>query len=150
MSKVRVMLTSNRVYLSRAAAGAALLLAATTLTACSSETVEDASTAYCDQVDTLTTELESLRTLVATDATVDELADQRSAVQDAFAATQEAADDLDEAVRSAADDANSSFRSSVGDIPTDVALSEAAGKYDQASEAYLSELASIATEAGCS
>ena len=51
---------------------------------------------------------------------------------------------------SAASSAYDSFEGTVGDIPTDVSVSEAAGQYTDASDAFVTELAAIASEAGCS
>jgi hypothetical protein len=131
------------------AVAATALLATATLTGCSTS-VDDASTDYCENLDTLRGELTSLRALVSTDATVEEVADQRSAVLSAYEDTTAAAEDLDAAVRDAASGAYSSFEDSVGGISTDLPLSEAAGEYTGASDAFLAELGSIADEAGCS
>lgn len=129
---------------------AAGILATTALAGCSTETVDEASSAYCEQIDNLRSELESLRALVATDATVDEVNEQRDAVRDAYDATVSASENLDEAVSNEASGAQDSFEGAVGDIPTDVPVSEAAGQYTEATDAYVTELASIATQAGCS
>lgn len=139
------MITSARLT----ALTAATVLAATALTGCSTS-VDEASTDYCQNLDTLRGELDSLRALVATDATVEEVADQRDVVRAAYEDTTAAADDLDSAVRDAASGAYSSFEGLVGDISTDLPLSEAAGQYTTASDAFLAELTTIADDAGCS
>jgi phage shock protein A len=126
------------------------LLASSTLVGCSSQSVDEASTAYCEQLDALRTEVDSLRALVATDATVAEVTEQRDAVAEAYQATVDAADDLDTTVRDAASGAFDAFQAAVSDIPTDQALSEAASQYTEAGDAFTDELVSIADDAGCS
>ena len=126
------------------------LLASSTLVGCSSQTVDEASTAYCEQLDSLRDEVQSLRALVATDATVDDVTEQRDAVADAYQATVDAADDLDATVRDSASSAIDAFEGAVSDIPTDLSLSEAAGQYTAAGDAFTDQLASIAEDAGCS
>jgi hypothetical protein len=123
----------------------------TTLLGCSSTpTVDEASTQYCDAVTTLQDELGQLKTLVASDATVEEVQTQRDAVRQAFEATTAAGTDLDSAVSDAAASAYATFESSVGSIAGDLPISEAAGEYTTASDALLSEIGTIAEDAGCS
>jgi hypothetical protein len=126
------------------------LLASTTILGCSSQTVDEASTAYCDQLDALRAEVESLRALVSSDATVDEVSEQRDAVADAYQATVDAGDDLGATVKDSASSAFDAFQGAVAGISTDQPLSEAATEYTEAGDAFTDALASIAEDAGCS
>jgi hypothetical protein len=131
---------------SRVAVG--LAAGALLLTGCT-ESVEEASGDFCSNLDTLEAELASLESLVAGDATLDDIDAQREAVRDAYDATAASAGDLDEAVSSEADSAYDSYQDSLGEIPGDASLSEAAPQYAAAAQGYLASLATIAQDAGC-
>jgi hypothetical protein len=132
----------------RAAAALAATTLALTLIGCA-DSVEETSGDYCSDVDTLQSEVASLESLVASDATLDEIDAQREAVSDAYDATTGSAGDLDEAVTSAAESAYGDFQDAVSAIPGDATLSEAAEQYAAASRAYTSSLETIAADAGC-
>lgn len=125
-----------------------LALAALALAGCS-DSVEEASADYCASLDDLNAEVASLRSLVAGDATQEQISDQADSVRGAYEATVAAAGDLDEAVSNEADSAYDTFSSSVDAIAGDATLSEAAAQYSAAAQTYLSSLAGIAQEAGC-
>ena len=129
----------------RMAAGiaAALLMAGCT------ETVEEASGDFCSNLDTLEAEVASLESLVAGDATLDDIDAQRDVVRDAWDAMASSAGDLDEAVSAEADSAYDSYQDALGEIPGDASLTEAAPVYAAAAQAYLADLAGIAVDAGC-
>lgn len=129
---------------------ASLALTTLGLAACSSPTVDEASTGYCDRLDSLGAELATMRELVASDGSVDDLAAQRDVVREAYLAAQEAGDTLGSAVSDAADTAAATFEDALDAIPGDASLSEAAAAYATAADAYVAELASIGSEAGCS
>ena len=99
-------------------------------------------------MDTLQSEVASLESLVASDATLDEIDAQREAVSEAYDATAGSASDLDEAVASAAESAYGDFQDAVSAIPGDATLSEAAEQYAAASRAYTASLATIAADGG--
>ena len=130
--------------------GAVLLgaAAALVLTGCS-QSVDEASSDYCANLDTLNSELASLDTLVTGDATVEEIEDQVSAVESAADDVESSGGDLDSAVSDAADSAASDFDAAVGEISGDASLSEASADYEAAVASYINSLASIADEAGC-
>lgn len=109
------------------------------------ESVEEASDNYCSSLESLDSAVVDLRALVAGDATVEEVHDQKTAIQDAYQQTVDAASDLDEAVSNESERAYDSFQDAVDAIP----VSEAAAQYTAAAEAYLALLANIAVEAGC-
>lgn len=125
------------------AAAGALLLAGCT------ESVEDASSGFCSNLDTLEAELASLESLVVGDATLDDIDAQREVVRDAYDAAASSAGDLDEAVSGEADSAYDSYQDAVDAVPGDATLSEAAPQYASAAQGYLASLATIAVDAGC-
>lgn len=125
-----------------------LVVAALALGGCS-DTVEEASADYCTSLDDLNAEVASLRSLVAGDATQEQVSDQAEAVRGAYDATVTAAGNLDEAVSNEASSAYDTFSSTVEAIPDDSTLSETADQYSAAAQTYLDSLASIAQEAGC-
>lgn len=129
-------------------AGAVGVSAALALAGCT-ESVEEASADYCSSIETLESELESLRSLVGGDGTLDDIEAQRDAVGEAFDASAEAAGDLEESVSAAASSANEEFQDAVAAIPGDATLTEAAGQYAAAARQYLASLATVASDAGC-
>lgn len=115
-----------------------------------SDSVSSASDEYCSSVGELRTQISSLGSLVGGDTTSEQVHEQRDAVEHAYRATVDAAGDLDEAVSSEAQIAYDTFQSSVGDIPDDATLGETATQDASAAQTYLSSLANVAQEAGCS
>ena len=79
---------------SRVAVG--LAAGALLLTGCT-ESVEEASGDFCSNLDTLEAELASLESLVAGDATLDDIDAQRAVVRDAYDATAASASVADDA-----------------------------------------------------
>lgn len=134
----------------RLAAAGIATLALTGLAGCTSPTVDEASADYCERLETLQDELMTMRDVVTSDGTVDDLAAQRDVVREAYQATQEAADELAGTVASSADEAAATFEDAIDAIPGDASLSEAAGAYSAATEAYIEDLAGIASDADCS
>ena len=136
-------LGSTRVRMAGGVAAVALLLAGCT------ETVDEASGDFCSNLDTLEAELASLESLVAGDASLDDIDAQREVVRDAWDAAASSAGDLDEAVSAEADSAYDSYQDALSEIPGEATLSEAAPVYAAAAQAYLASLAGIAVDAGC-
>ena len=123
---------------------------ALSLSACSSESTEDANAAYCSASAEVQSEVAALGALVTSDATVDQVQEQREAVADSVEKAGEAAEDLADSVKdeiSAADDA---FTDAVNAISGDATVSEAAGEYQAAIQAWDAAVLSIRTEVGCS
>ena len=136
-------LGSTRARMAAGVAAVALLLAGCT------ETVDDASGDFCSNLDTLESEVASLESLVAADATLDDIDAQREIVRDAWDSVASSAGDLDEAVSAEADSSYDSYQDALGEIPGDATLTEAAPVYAAAAQAYLASLAGIAVDAGC-
>ena len=124
------------------------LAAALVLGGCS-ESVEEASGDFCSSLDTLDAELESLESLVAGDATLDDLEAQRDVVSDAWQDAADNAGTLDEAVSTEADSAYGTFQDAIDAIPGDATVTEAAAQYAAAVRAHVADLATIAVDAGC-
>ena len=133
----------SRSTIAVAVAAGALLLAGCT------ESVEDASGDYCSNLDSLQAELAALESLLAGDATLDEINEQREVVRDAFDATAASAGDLNEAVSGEADSANDSYPDAYAGVPGHATHSEAGPQYASAVQGYPPSLATIADDAGC-
>lgn len=140
---MRIPTRSARARMAVGLAAGALLLAGCT------ESVEEASGDFCANLDTLEAELASLESLVAGDATVDDIEAQKEVVRDAYDAAEASAGELDEAVSNDAEAAYDSYEDAVSEIPGDATLSEAAPQYASAVQAYVASLATIAVDAGC-
>ena len=138
-------MTKKAMLSSAAAAGLVLSLGA-----CSSEDTTDANAAFCDSAANLSTQVDSLASMVTGGtATVEQIQDQRQQVKDAAAEVKSNAEDLNSAVQSDVDSANEAFDSSVGDIPTDQSLKQAAPAYASAVSAYETSIQSINSTVGC-
>jgi hypothetical protein len=129
------------------AAGVAVT-AASALVGCS-ESVEEAGGDFCSNLDTLEAELASLESLVAGDATLDDIEAQRDVVADAWQDVEDSAGSLDEAVSNEADSAYDAYQDALGAVPGDATVTEAAPQYAAAVQAYVADLATIAVDAGC-
>jgi len=119
------------------------------LAACSSDSVEDSSAEFCNDLTTLEAEVTSMKSLVASNATLEQIQDQEDVVADAWSDVRDSAENLNSAVSDDAESAADDFQSALGDIPGDATLTEAAPQYDAAVEAYLQSLAGISSEADC-
>lgn len=130
------------------AAGVGLVLS---LTACSSESTEDANATYCEKQAQLRSEVDGLRSLIASsDATVDQVREQREAIADALAEAQSAAEGLADSVREDVEAADDTFTSAIDAIPGDASLATAAQDYTVAIQAWDASVDSIRAEVGCS
>lgn len=130
-----------------AVAGVGLALS---LAACSSESTEESNATYCEKQAKAQSEVAALRSLITSgDATVEQVQDQRTAIQDALADAQSAAGDLGDSVRSDIEAADNTFSDSVDAIPGDASLATAATDYAAAIQAWDSSVESIRTEIGC-
>lgn len=123
---------------------------ALSLSACSSESTEDTNAAYCSASAEVQSEVAALGALVTGDATVDQVQEQKEAIADAVEKSSDAAQDLGDSVKgdiSAADDA---YNDALDAIPGDATVSEAAGAYEAAIQAWDVAMLSIRSEVGCS
>lgn len=136
--------------ITRIAAAVACISLAVSLSACSStEDAADANEAFCTSVATVQTEVATLKALVATDATVEDVQDQRDAVAKAVADAGDEIEGLADSVKAEVETANEAFADAVDAIPTDVPLSEARAQYNAAVLAWDKAILSIRTEVGC-
>ena len=117
-----------------AAAGLALSLGACSS---SSEDTADASQAFCDDAANLATQVSSLKTMVTGGtATVDQIQEQRDAVNSAAQDMSDSASDLEGAVKTQIDEADQAYTSAVNAIPTDQTLKQSAPAYIAAVDYY--------------
>lgn len=134
----------------RAAAVVAGLGLALTLSACSSsKDTTDANAAYCASSATVQSEMAKLKTLVAGNATIEEINDQRKVVADAVEQASQDADDLADEVASDVIAADQAFDDAINDIPEDATLAEARAPYQAAIDAWNASIASIRSDLGC-
>lgn len=137
-------------FAKRAAVAVAGLGLALSLTACSSndDTTEN-NASYCAASATLQTEIAELKTLITSNATVDQINDQRKVVAEALADADEAAEDVADSVRAEIIAADKAFDEALEDIPNDATLAEAKAPYQAAIDAWNASMASIRSELGC-
>jgi len=133
---------------------AALMLAglglAVSLTACSSnDDTTETNAEYCAASATVQSEVAKLKTLVTSNATIDEINDQKQAVATALAQADDAADGVAESVRTDIIAADKAFDEAIDDIPNDATLAEAKAPYQAAIDAWNASMASIRSELGC-
>jgi hypothetical protein len=132
------------------ALGTAVLVMAFALAGCSSGgTVQEATQEYCTALSDVSAEVEQMRDLAASDATVAEFDDQRMQLREAQDALQEQRSDVKDALNDRIDDLRGSFEDAVDQIPGDATLSEAAAAYQDAAQEYLEGLQDLFTESGC-
>lgn len=103
----------------------------------------------CSDLDALGSELTSLGRLVVRDATRDEIEAQSDAVRTAGEAVADSARSFEAAVSDEADRAHQTYQDAIDDIPDDATVSEQVEQYGSAVRTYVSELATIASDAGC-
>ncbi len=135
-----------------ALAGIGLVLS---LSACSTssdaaeETAAD-NAAYCQASATAQSEAAALKSLVTSDATLDQIQEQKDTLVDAVESAQEAAADLADSVRNQIEIADDEFNDAIEAIPSDATLSEAVQVYQSALAAWDVALLSIRADVGCS
>jgi hypothetical protein len=128
----------------------ALLFAVVALvaTACS-DSVEDATDAYCDDLSALSTALGEVSTLNAS-STVDDVQNVADNISDAYDDVVSSAANVDDAVTSEIDSARSDFQSSVSSISSDASVSEALTDLQTAGQTYAAAVQSTLSKVDCS
>ena len=124
---------------------------ALSLSACSSDDdTAETNAQYCTSSAAAQAEVAELRTLVTGgEATIDDVKAQVESIGTAAATAAEDAADLADAVKADIKAADDAFDEAIAAIPGDATLSEAAGAYQAAMDAWDAAMASIRTEAGC-
>jgi hypothetical protein len=117
-------------------------------TACSSS-VEDATEAYCDDLEALGTALGEVSSLSAT-SSVDDVQDVADDISDAYDDVVSSAADVDDAVTSEIDSARSDFQSSVSAISSDSSVAEALTDLQTAGQTYAAAVQSTLSKVDCS
>ncbi len=128
---------------------------ALSLSACSSasdaaeETAQD-NAVYCQSAAEAQAEIAALESLIASDATLDQVRDQRDKAVAALKTARDDADDLAESVRNQIDIADEAFDDAMATIPGDATVSQAAAAYNEAIKAWNAALLGIRSDVGCS
>ena len=131
-----------------AAAGATGAVLALLVAGCS-QSLDEATAEYCNDLDALRAEAAQFQELVAGNATVAEITAQARAVSDAYQEVRAAGQDVGQAISEQVDDAYSAYQDQVDQIPADTSLSDAVPQYGDAVEGYLDQLAEISNDVGC-
>lgn len=117
-------------------------------TACS-DSVEDATDAYCDDLSTLASALGEVSSLSAT-STVDDVQDIADDISDAYDDVVSSAANVDDAVTSEIDSARSDFQSSVSSISSDSSVADALADLQTAGQTYAAAVQSTLSKVDCS
>jgi hypothetical protein len=123
-------------------------VAALALAACSTS-VEDATAAYCDDLEALASSLGSVSSLSAS-SSIEDFEDTADAIGDAFDDVKSSAADVDGAVTDEIDSARSDFRDAVGDISDSDSLADGIAGVQAAATAYVDAVASTISKVDCS
>jgi ABC-type transporter Mla subunit MlaD len=123
-------------------------VAALALAACSSS-VEDATEAYCDDLETLAGAIASVNSLSAT-SSVDDFQDTADDISDAFDDVRSSAADVEGAVTDEIDSARSDFRDAVEDIDSSESLAAGIENVQAAAVAYVDAVNATLAKVDCS
>jgi Iap family predicted aminopeptidase len=123
-------------------------VAALALTACSSS-VEDATEAYCDDLETLAGAIASVNSLSAT-SSVDDFQDTADDISNAFDDVRSSAADVEDAVTDEIDSARSDFRDAVEDIDSSESLAAGIENVQAAAVAYVDAVNATLAKVDCS
>ena len=130
-----------------AVAGLGLALS---LSACSSESTEEANAAYCEASAAALVEYAQLKTLITSgDATLDQVNEQREVIAEANEEVQSKAENLADSLQDQIREANEAFDDAIDQIPGDSTIPEAANAYNAAVDAWDLAIAGISSEVGC-
>lgn len=117
-------------------------------TACS-DSVEDATDAYCDDLSALSSALGEVSTLNAS-STVDDVQKVGDDISDAYDDVVSSAANVDGAVTSEIDSASSDFQSSVSSISSDSSVADALSDLQTAGQAYTTAVQNTLSQVNCS
>jgi Iap family predicted aminopeptidase len=123
-------------------------VAALALAACSSS-VEDATEAYCDDLETLAGAIASVNSLSAT-SSVDDFQDTADDISNAFDDVRSSAADVEDAVTDEIDSARSDFRDAVEDIDSSESLAAGIENVQAAAVAYVDAVNATLAKVDCS
>jgi hypothetical protein len=123
-------------------------VAALALAACSSS-VEDATEAYCNDLETLAGAIASVNSLSAT-SSVDDFQDTADDISNAFDDVRSSAADVEDAVTDEIDSARSDFRDAVEDIDSSESLAAGIENVQAAAVAYVDAVNATLAKVDCS
>ncbi len=123
-------------------------VAALALAACSSS-VEDATEAYCNDLETLAGAIASVNSLSAT-SSVDDFEDTADDISNAFDDVRSSAADVEGAVTDEIDSARSDFRDAVEDIDSSESLAAGIENVQAAAVAYVDAVNATLAKVDCS
>lgn len=125
-----------------------VVVATLALSACSSS-VEDATEAYCDDLETLAGAIASVNSLSAT-SSIEDFQDTADDISDAFDDVRSSAADVEGAVTDEIDSARSDFRDAVDDIDDSDSLSAGIADVQAAAVAYVDAVNATLAKVDCS
>ena len=126
----------------------ALVAAAALVVAACSSGLDSATKEYCDDLATLQTSIEKVQDL-SVDSTVDDVADIRDGIADAYIAVAESAVNLDDALTEEIVTAQQDFDAAIEAIPGDASLGDAVDDLKAAQTDYVTALKNTMSKLSC-
>jgi|GEM_PF-6372380 len=126
----------------------ALVAAAALVVAACSSGLDSATKEYCDDLATLQTSIEKVQDL-SVDSTVDDVADIRDGIADAYIAVAESAVNLDDALTEEIVTAQQDFDAAIEAIPGDASLGDAVDDLKAAETDYVTSLKNTMSKLSC-
>jgi len=126
----------------------ALVAAAALVVAACSSGLDSATKEYCDDLATLQTSIEKVQDL-SVDSTVDDVADIRDGIADAYIAVAESAVNLDDAFTEEIVTAQQEFDAAIEAIPGDASLGDAVDDLKAAQTDYVTALKNTMSKLSC-
>ena len=125
-----------------------LVAAAALVVAACSSGLDSATKEYCDDLATLQTSIEKVQDL-SVDSTVDDVADIRDGIADAYIAVAESAVNLDDAFTEEIVTAQQEFDAAIEAIPGDASLGDAVDDLKAAQTDYVTALKNTMSKLSC-
>jgi hypothetical protein len=125
-----------------------LVAAAALVVAACSSGLDSATKEYCDDLATLQTSIEKVQDL-SVDSTVDDVADIRDGIADAYIAVAESAVNLDDAFTEEIVTAQQEFDAAIEAIPGDASLGDAVDDLKAAQTDYVTSLKNTMSKLSC-
>ena len=125
-----------------------LVAAAALVVAACSSGLDSATKEYCDDLATLQTSIEKVQDL-SVDSTVDDVADIRDGIADAYIAVAESAVNLDDALTEEIVTAQQDFDAAIEAIPGDASLGDAVDDLKAAQTDYVTALKNTMSKLSC-